>query len=56
MEHLEYFGLPADPFQNDADARFYYESAPQKRARLRLLRGIHQKKALSVLVGGPGRG
>ena len=56
MEHLEYFGLPADPFQNDADARFYYESAPQKRARLRLLRGIHQKKALSVLVGGPGLG
>jgi general secretion pathway protein A len=56
MEHLEYYGLPADPFQNDADARFYYESAPQKRARLRLLRGIHQKKALSVLVGGPGLG
>ena len=56
MEHLEYFELPADPFQNDADARFYYESAPQKRARLRLLRGIHQRKALSVLVGGPGLG
>ena len=56
MEHLEYFELPADPFQNDADARFYYESAPQKRARLRLLRGIHQRKALSVLIGGPGLG
>ena len=56
MEHLEYFEIPADPFQNDADARFYYESAPQKRARLRLLRGIHQKKTLSVLVGGPGLG
>jgi general secretion pathway protein A len=56
MEHLEYFELPADPFQNDADARFYYESAPQKRARLRLLRGIHQKKGLSVLLGGPGLG
>ena len=56
MEHLEYYGLPADPFQNDADARFYYESAPQKRARLRLLRGIHQRKALAVLVGGPGLG
>lgn len=56
MEHLEFFELPADPFQNDADARFYYESAPQKRARLRLLRGIHQRKALSVLVGGPGLG
>ena len=56
MEHLEYFELPSDPFQNDADARFYYESAPQKRARLRLLRGIHQKKGLSVLLGGPGLG
>ena len=56
MEHLEFYELPADPFQNDADARFYYESAPQKRARLRLLRGIHQRKALSVLVGGPGLG
>src|SRR5262245_22346686 len=56
MEHLEYYELPADPFQNDADARFYYESAPQKRSRLRLLRGIHQRKSLSVLVGGPGLG
>jgi general secretion pathway protein A len=56
MEHLKFFDLPADPFQNEADARFYYESAPQKRARLRLLRGVHQKKALSVLTGGPGLG
>jgi type II secretory pathway predicted ATPase ExeA len=56
MEHLEFFNLPADPFQNDADARFYYESAPQKRARLRLLRGIQQRKSLSVLLGGPGLG
>ena len=56
MEHLEFFGLPSDPFQNDADARFYYESAPQKRARLRLLRGIHQRKGLAVLEGGPGLG
>ena len=56
MEHLEFFELPSDPFQNDADARFYYESAPQKRARLRLLRGIHQRKGLAVLEGGPGLG
>jgi type II secretory pathway predicted ATPase ExeA len=56
MEHLEFFELPADPFQNDADARYYYESAPQKRARLRLLRGVHQRKVLSVMVGGPGLG
>ena len=56
MEHLEFFQLPADPFQNDADARFYFESAPQKRARLRLLRGIHQRKGLAVLEGGPGLG
>ena len=56
MEHLKFFDLPSDPFQNEADERFYYESAPQKRARLRLMRGIQQRKALSVLVGGPGLG
>jgi type II secretory pathway predicted ATPase ExeA len=56
MEHLKFFDLPSDPFQNEADERFYYESAPQKRARLRLMRGIQQHKALSVLVGGPGLG
>jgi len=56
MEHLKFFDLPADPFQNESDERFYYESAPQKRARLRLMRGIQQRKALSVLVGGPGLG
>jgi type II secretory pathway predicted ATPase ExeA len=56
MEHLKFFDLPADPFQNESDERFYYESAPQKRARLRLMRGIQQRRALSVLVGGPGLG
>lgn len=56
MEHLKFFDLPSDPFQNEADERFYYESAPQKRARLRLMRGIQQRKSLSVLVGGPGLG
>lgn len=56
MEHLKFFELPSDPFQNEADERFYYESAPQKRARLRLMRGIQQRRALSVLVGGPGLG
>jgi type II secretory pathway predicted ATPase ExeA len=56
MEHLKFFDLPSDPFQNDSDERFYYESAPQKRARLRLMRGIQQHKGLSVLVGGPGLG
>ena len=56
MEHLKFFDLPADPFQNESDEHFYYESAPQKRARLRLMRGIQQRKALSVLVGGPGLG
>ena len=56
MDHLKFFDLPSDPFQNESDERFYYESAPQKRARLRILRGIHQRKALSVLVGGPGLG
>ncbi len=56
MEHLKFFDLPSDPFQNESDERFYYESAPQKRARLRLMRGIQQRKSLSVLVGGPGLG
>ncbi|MBM4334618.1 MAG: AAA family ATPase [Deltaproteobacteria bacterium] len=56
MEHLKFFQLPTDPFQNECDERFYFESAPQKRARLRLMRGIQQRRALSVLLGGPGLG
>lgn len=56
MEHLKFFQLPTDPFQNDCDERFYFESAPQKRARLRLMRGVQQRRALSVLLGGPGLG
>ncbi len=56
MEHLKFFRLPTDPFQNECDERFYFESAPQKRARLRLMRGVQQRRALSVLVGGPGLG
>ncbi len=56
MEYLKFFDLEAEPFQNDLDGRFYYESEPQRQARLRVLRGIHQRKALTVVYGGPGRG
>jgi type II secretory pathway predicted ATPase ExeA len=56
MDYVKFFGLHAEPFQNDLDERFYYESGPQRRGRLRLLRGILQRKGLCVLLGGPGLG
>ncbi len=56
MDYVKFFGLQCEPFQNDLDGRFYFESAGQRRARLRLLRGIQQRKGLCVLLGGPGLG
>ncbi len=56
MEYLKFYQLEREPFQNDPDRDFYYESAMHRRARLLLLRGVQQRKALSVLIGGPGCG
>jgi type II secretory pathway predicted ATPase ExeA len=56
MEYLKFYGLNQEPFRNEADARFYYESRAQVNARLRLLRGIEQHKGLCVLLGPAGCG
>ncbi len=56
MEYLKFYQLEREPFQNDPDRDFYDESAMHRRARLLLLRGVQQRKALSVLIGGPGCG
>lgn len=56
MDYLKFYDLKLEPFKNDLSGSFYFESAGQRRARMRLLRGIDQKKGLSVLVGGPGCG
>jgi type II secretory pathway predicted ATPase ExeA len=56
MDYVKFYGLDREPFQNDLDGHFYFESAPQRRARLRLLRGVEQRKGLCVLLGEPGLG
>ncbi len=56
MDYLKFYDLKLEPFKNDFSSEFYFESEGQRRARLRLMRGIEQKKGLSVLVGGPGCG
>lgn len=56
MEYLKFYELEIEPFQNDPDGRFYFESASQRRARLWLERGVRQRKGLCVAIGGPGCG
>ncbi len=56
MDYLKFYDLDLEPFKNDLNSRFYFESDGQRRARLRLLRCVEQKKGLSVLIGGPGCG
>ena len=56
MDYLSFYNLDAEPFQNEPDTRFYYGSDAQQQARLRLMRGVQQRKALSLLIAGPGCG
>ena len=56
MDYLSFYNLDAEPFQNEPDTRFYYASDAQQQARLRLMRGVQQRKALSLLIAGPGCG
>jgi len=56
VEHLERFGLSQDPFRNDAQLDFYFESASHAHAKQRLLRCLRQGKELCVLVGEVGTG
>ncbi len=56
MEYLKHYKLSEEPFRNDPDERYYYESEVHERARLRLHRAIHQYKGLILVVGEPGLG
>ena len=56
MEHLQHFGLGQDPFSNEPDLRFYYESAFHRDALMRVERGLRQNKGLTVLSGDTGTG
>ena len=54
MEHLQHFGLSQDPFSNEPDLRFYFESACHMDASRRVERGLRQSKGLTVLTGDSG--
>ena len=56
MEHLQHFGLTLDPFSNEPDLRFYFESASHKDAQRRVERGLRQRKGLTLLIGEGGMG
>ena len=56
MEHLQHFGLGQDPFENEPDLRFYFDSASHRDAQRRAERGLRQTKGLSVLTGAGGTG
>ena len=51
MEHLEHFGLKRDPFQNEPDLRFYFDSTSHRDAQRRVDRALRQSKGLSILSG-----
>ena len=56
MEHLQHFGMLYDPFGNDPDLRFYFDSACHREATMRVERGLRQNKGLTVLTGVAGTG
>lgn len=56
MEHLQHFGLSQDPFRNEPDLRFFFESACHVDAMRRLDRAVRQSKGLVVLTGDSGAG
>jgi general secretion pathway protein A len=56
VEHLERFGLERDPFRNEPQLEFWFESRSAQEARARLLRCVRQGKELSVLCGEVGSG
>lgn len=56
MEHLHHFGLPQDPFSNEPDLRFFFESGSHRDAQRRVERGLRQRKGLTLLTGDGGVG
>jgi len=56
VEHLQHFGLMQDPFSNEPDLRFYFESGSHRDAQRRVERGLRQRKGLTLLTGDGGMG
>lgn len=56
MEHLHHFGLSQDPFSNEPDLRFFFESGFHRDAQRRVERGLRQHKGLTLLTGEGGMG
>jgi len=56
LEHLERFGLEREPFRNEPQPDFWFESRGVADAKARLLRCLRQGKELSVLCGEVGAG
>ncbi|MCP5069773.1 MAG: AAA family ATPase [bacterium] len=56
MEHLSTFQLSRDPFSNESQPAFYYESPAHQDVERRLMRATLQGKGLSVVTGAGGVG
>jgi type II secretory pathway predicted ATPase ExeA len=56
VEHLHHFGLRQDPFQNEPDLRFYFDSVSHTEPYRRVERGLRQNKGLCVMTGEGGTG
>src|SRR5262245_42095890 len=56
MDYLKFHQLEPEPVQNALDPHFYFESAGHAQARMRLERGVSQRRGLLSLVGAPGCG
>ena len=56
MEHLEHFELATDPFSNEPDLSFFYESPMHSDAQRRIARSAMQGKGLTLLSGDHGSG
>jgi len=56
VEHLQHFGLTQDPFSNEPDLRFFFESGSHRDAQRRVERGLRQHKGLTLLTGDGGMG
>jgi len=56
VEHLQHFGLSQDPFRNESDLRFYFDSAAHREPERRIVRSLRQNKGLTILTGEGGSG
>ena len=56
MDYLKFFEMREEPFRNDGDPRFFFQTRGQARARVRLMRGVQQQKGLMTVSGGAGCG